>query len=184
MRRALFLLKLTTIMIGTACPAFGVFAAAQPVLWSALRPADQSRLDVALPGMASSRSQGETLAWHDESRAVELTGFILPVDQDGDLVYEFMLVPWAGACSHSAAPPPNQLVHVVADEPFHLSRVYEVVTVTGNLRPGLDKAQLFIMDGVRVLDYGYSMSHAEVARATDIADPDLKSVSPFGVLAR
>ncbi|TDW16407.1 hypothetical protein EV128_1361 [Rhizobium azibense] len=184
MRRALFLLKFTTIVIGTACQASGAFAGAQPVLWSALRPADQSRSDMPLAGMASTRSQGETLAWRDEAHAVELTGFILPVDQDRNLVYEFMLVPWAGACSHSAAPPPNQLVHVVADEPFHLSRVYEVVTVTGNLRPGLDKTQLFIMDGVRVLDYGYSMSHAHVAKATGIADPDLRSISPFGVLSR
>lgn len=184
MRRAFYLLNIAAIMMGTVCPASGVSAGAQPVLWSALRPVDQSRSDLPLPGMASSRSQGETLAWLDPSRPVELTGFILPVDQEGDLVYEFMLVPWAGACSHSAAPPPNQLVHVATDEPFHLLRVYEVVTVTGNLRPGLDKAQLFIMDGVRVLDYGYSMSHAEVARATGIADPDLKSISPFGTLAR
>ncbi|WP_037086071.1 DUF3299 domain-containing protein [Neorhizobium vignae] len=184
MRRALFLLKITTMVIGTICPASGVLAGAQPVLWSALRPADQSRSDAALPGMASSRPQGETLSWRDEARTVELTGFILPVDQDGEMVYEFMLVPWAGACSHSAAPPPNQLVHVVAAEPFHLSRVYEVVTVTGNLRPGLDKAQLFIMDGVRVLDYGYSMSHAQVAKATGFVDPDLKTISPLGILAR
>lgn len=137
-----------------------------------------------LPGMAISRTQGETLAWKDDARPVELTGFILPIDQDGDLVYEFMLVPWAGACSHSAPPPPNQLVHVVSDEPFRMSRVYEVITVTGALQPGLDKAQLFIMDGIRVLDYGYSMSHAKVARATGLPDPELRSVSPLGVVVR
>lgn len=183
MKLSLSLLKCTTIMIGLVCPASGVFAGTQSILWSDLRPADQSRAGSPLPGMAFSRAQGETLTWREEDRPVELTGFILPIDQDGDLVYEFMLVPWAGACSHSAPPPPNQLVHVVSDEPFRLLRVYEVITVRGSLRPGLDKAQLFIMDGVRVLDYGYSMSHAQVARATGFVDPDLKSVSPFGVLA-
>ncbi|WP_037086417.1 DUF3299 domain-containing protein [Rhizobium sp. CF080] len=171
-------------MIGIGSLASSVSAGAQSILWSDLRPADQSRTDAPLPGMASSRSQGETLVSRDEEHPVALTGFILPIDQDGDLVYEFMLVPWAGACSHSAAPPPNQLVHVVSDQPFRLSRVYEVITVTGLLRPGLDKAQLFIMDGVRVLDYGYSMSHAQVARASSSLDPDLKSVSPFGVMPR
>lgn len=184
MRLKLSFLTIAAIVAGITCPASGGLAGAQPIQWSALRPAGQSNPALPLPGMASSRVQGETLAWRDEAHPVELTGFILPIDQDGDLVYEFMLVPWAGACSHSAPPPPNQLVHVVPNEPFHLLRVYEVVTIAGSLRPGLDKAQLFIMDGVRVLDYGYSMSHAQVARATDLIDPDLKSVSPFGVLAR
>jgi hypothetical protein len=185
MKLAPSLLKLAAMtMIGIGSLASGVSAGAQSILWSDLRPADQSQTDAPLPGMASSRSQGETLVWRNEGHPVELTGFILPIDQDGDLVYEFMLVPWAGACSHSAAPPPNQLVHVVSDQPFRLLKVYEVITVTGPLRPGLDKAQLFIMDGVRVLDYGYSMSHAQVTRASSSRDPDLKSVSPFGVMPR
>ena len=180
----LFLLNVPAVLLLSVCLAMGASPRGQPVSWIALRPADQSNGRSTLPGIASSQVQGETLAWHDEARRIELTGFILPIDQDGDLVYEFMLVPWAGACSHSAPPPPNQLVHVVSDEPFRLLRVYETITVTGSLRPGLDKTQLFIMDGVRVLDYGYSMSHAQVARATDTIDPDLRSVSPFGILPR
>jgi hypothetical protein len=184
MRLPLSILKPAALAAALACLASNVLADAQPIQWNALRPSDQSGPAMPLPGMAISRSQGETLAWHEEDRIVELTGFILPIDQDGDLVYEFMLVPWAGACSHSAPPPPNQLVHVVSDEPFRMSRVYEVITVTGSLRPGLDKAQLFIMDGVRVLDYGYSMSSAKVARVTGLPDPDLRSVSPLGVVAR
>ncbi|TCV71975.1 hypothetical protein EDE05_105260 [Neorhizobium sp. R1-B] len=184
MRLPLSILKPVALAAALACQTSSVLADAQPIQWNALRPSDQSTATMPLPGMAISRSQGETLAWHDEGRMVELTGFILPIDQDGDLVYEFMLVPWAGACSHSAPPPPNQLVHVVSDEPFRMSRVYEVITVTGSLRPGLDKAQLFIMDGVRVLDYGYSMSSAKVTRVTGLPDPDLRSISPLGVVAR
>jgi hypothetical protein len=65
-----------------------------------------------------------------------------------------------------------------------MSKIYEVVTVTGSLRPWLDRAQLFIMDGVRVLDYGYRMSQAEVEKATARLDPDLRSVSPLGTIGR
>ena len=111
-----------------------------------------------LSGKPVSGPQGETLAWHGEEHPIELTGFVLPIDQDGDLVYEFMLVPWAGACSHMPSPPPNQLVRVVPQAPLHLTRMYETVTVTGALQPGLDEAQFFMIDGNRVLTYGYSMT--------------------------
>lgn len=184
MRLAPYITKLSAIAAAVICLPSNTFAVPLTIQWSALRPAQQSSPDMPLPGMAQSRSQGETLAWHDEGKTIKLTGFILPIDQDGDLVHEFMLVPWAGACSHSAAPPPNQLVQVAAKEPFRMSKIYEVVTVTGSLRPGLDRAQLFIMDGVRVLDYGYRMSQAEVEKATARLDPDLRSVSPLGAIGR
>lgn len=178
------LLKSAVAAMMLICWASAAGAGPQSIQWSALRPADQSNTSVPLPGMASSRVQGEILTWRDDAQTIALTGFMLPVDQDGDLVYEFMLVPWAGACSHSAPPPPNQLVRVVSDEPFRISKVYEVVTVTGALRPGIDRAQLFIMDGVTVLDYGYSMSQAKVVKGAGATDPDLRSVSPLGILPR
>ncbi|SCB58801.1 hypothetical protein GA0061105_105270 [Rhizobium aethiopicum] len=179
-----FRLMFAALAFGSAWPISGAFAAAQPIFWSALRPADQAKAIVPPSGTTVSGLLGETLAWHDEALPVELTGFVLPIDRDGDLVYEFMLVPWAGACSHMPSPPPNQLVRVVPQEPLHLARMYETVTVTGTLRPGLDQAQFFMIDGVRVLTYGYSMSHAKVAKATATVDPDLLSLSPFGVLPR
>lgn len=178
MKHNLTFLKCTAIFINLVCLATSALAQTQPILWSALRPADQG-LNNALPGMATSKTQGETLAWRDEGRLIELTGFVLPIDLDGDLVFEFMLVPRAGACSHIAPPPPNQLVRVVPDQPFRISRVYEPVTVVGSLRPGLDKAQLFILDGVRALDFGYSMSRAVVLKVTKVLDPDLRATSPF-----
>ncbi|MGR9277977.1 DUF3299 domain-containing protein (plasmid) [Rhizobium leguminosarum] len=179
-----FLLTFAALAFGSAWPISNAFAAAQPIFWSALRPADQPKATVPLSGKAVSGPQGETLAWHGEVHPIELTGFVLPIDQDGDLVYEFMLVPWAGACSHMPSPPPNQLVRVVPEEPLHLARMYESVTVTGNLRPGLDQAQFFMIDGDRVLTYGYSINHAQVATVTATTDPDLLSLSPFGILPR
>lgn len=182
MRARYSLRKYAAVLAAFAFMTSGAFAAPQSIQWSALRPADQSNANLPLPGLASSRAQGETLAWRNETQAIALTGFIVPIDRDGDLVYEFMLVPWAGACSHSAPPPPNQLVHVVAEEPFHISKVYEVVTVSGVLQPGIDKTQLFIMDGVRVLEFGYSMARARVTKTVTAADRDLRSASPFGIV--
>lgn len=184
MKGHLSLLKSIALATSVCLLASNAFASAQQILWSALRPVDQSnRATLAISGKTVSRSLGETLAWREE-RPVQLTGFILPIDREGDFVYEFMLVPWAGACSHTAAPPPNQLVHVVPQVSFHISKIYETVTVTGSLRPGLEKVQLFIMDGVRVLDFGYSMSRAGVEKAVDVTDPELRSVSPLGIQPR
>ncbi|WP_165933164.1 DUF3299 domain-containing protein [Rhizobium sp. BK068] len=65
---------------------------------------------------------------------------------------------------HTAPPPPNQLVHVYSQEPFRLSKAYEIVSIAGALRPGLDKTQLFITDAVKVIEFGYTMGHAQVSR--------------------
>ncbi|MBB3399349.1 MULTISPECIES: DUF3299 domain-containing protein [unclassified Rhizobium] len=126
----------------------------------------------------------KSLTWPINGPAVELTGFLLPIDQEGELVYEFMLVPWAGACSHGAAPPPNQMVHVFPAQPYRISRIYEPIVVSGRLKPGIDQAQLFIMDGRRVLTYGYSMTKADVVAANKLDDPDLRAIPPGNFLSK
>ncbi|TCM69276.1 hypothetical protein EV291_1277 [Rhizobium sp. BK068] len=50
--------------------------------------------------MARSRSQGEALAWNDAGPVVELTGFMLPIDSHGGLVYEFRLVRGLARAAH------------------------------------------------------------------------------------
>jgi hypothetical protein len=157
---------------------------AERIYWSALRPAEQLGQANQPPSITPLGKDHGELTWEGGERLVQLTGFVLPIDQEGDLVYEFMLVPWAGACSHGASPPPNQMIHVFPEKPFRSTRIYEAVTVTGSLRPGLDKAQLFILDGTRVLTYGYNMSRAEVAKATKLSDPDIRALPPGSLLSR
>jgi len=41
-----------------------------------------------------------------------IPGFIVPLEDWASDVSEFLLVPYVGACVHTPAPPPNQLVHV------------------------------------------------------------------------
>ncbi|WP_342634093.1 DUF3299 domain-containing protein [Mesorhizobium tamadayense] len=70
---------------------------------------------------------------------VRLEGYVLPIDREQDLVYEFLLVPWLGACSHAPQPPPNQMVHVIPSAPFRIAHAYEFVSVIGTVHslPGL-----------------------------------------------
>lgn len=86
----------------------------QRIDWSALRPAGQSA-GVLLSSTAS--DFGRELSSELGGHAVEITGFLLPSDREGSLVYEFMLVPMAGACSHARQPPPNQVVRVTPARP-------------------------------------------------------------------
>jgi hypothetical protein len=114
---------------------------------------------------ATAGANAAGLAWDLAGRDIEITGYVLPVDRDCGLVHEFILVPWAGACSHAAQPPPNQVVRVTPDRPYPLSRSYERVSISGRIKPGLEKTQLFIMDGVAVVESGYSIGRARVAAA-------------------
>ena len=43
---------------------------------------------------------------------VRVPGFMVPLEQEGRRVSRFLLVPYVGACVHTPAPPPNQLVLV------------------------------------------------------------------------
>lgn len=139
-------LRTLTILLGAACLASPALAGVTALTWHDLRPAAQPGDLSQLLADKNSASETEVLSWQDDGRTVQLTGFLLPVEQDGDFVTEFLLVPWAGACSHMPAPPPNQLVHVFPATPFHLDRVYQPVTVTAALQPGLDVTQFFMLD--------------------------------------
>lgn len=152
-------------------PVSSASAEARAIAWSALRS----------PPNAGASANGVRLAWAIEGETIEIKGYALPVDRDGDLVYEFMLVPTAGACSHMAQPPPDQVIHVTAAAPYRMSESYEFVSIRGRIRPGLEKTQLFVLDGVAVIEAGYSVGRADVARAEAETPPAAKP-SPWGFL--
>ena len=109
-------------------------------------------------------------AWQDAAEEIELAGFLLPVDYEGDKVYQFMLLPWAGACSHMPPPPPEQVVLVTPEKPIRIERTYEPVSVSGRLRKAHDISQLFILDGVVRVESGYRLRAASVRHA-DVQEP-------------
>jgi len=80
------------------------------------------------------------------------------------------------------APPANQIVHVFPKKPFRITKSYEFISIVGALQPGLDESQLFVVDGVKVIEYGYSVRQAEVTKPGPKRDPDLKGVSAWSFL--
>lgn len=69
-----------------------------------------------------------------DGKAVQINGYLVPLEQAKGEVREFLLVPYFGACIHTPPPPANQIVHVLPTKPAKGLRAMEVVTVRGTLR--------------------------------------------------
>lgn len=65
---------------------------------------------------------------------VRMPGFVLPLDfnQSGQL-YEFLLVPYCGACVHTPPPPPNQIIYVQTRTPIEFKEMWDPIWVVGTL---------------------------------------------------
>ena len=123
-------------------------------------------------GLIAARTVAAPISWDDlklpertSPAEVELTGFLLPIDYEGDDVYQFMLLPWAGACSHTPPPPPDQVVLVTPEEPIQIERTYEAVSITGHLNRKRELSQFFLLDGVARIESEYRMRSAQVQSA-------------------
>ena len=64
---------------------------------------------------------------------IRLPGFVLPLERQGELVRELLLVPYFGACIHSPPPPANQVVHVVLRQPVKGMRTMDAYWISGTL---------------------------------------------------
>ena len=72
-------------------------------------------------------------ALHDQT--VKLPGFVVPLEGDGQVVNEFLLVPYYGACIHVPPPPANQIVYVKAQgRNVQVRRLFDTVWVTGVMK--------------------------------------------------
>ena len=93
-----------------------------------------------------------------EGQQVRIPGYLLPLEFDGDKVSEFFLVPYVGACIHTPPPPPNQIVHVVANTPFTTDGgLYTPVWVDGTLRAEKANADLSYVDGAAQVPSSYAI---------------------------
>jgi len=91
-------------------------------------------------------------------REVMIPGFMVPLEDWGTEVSEFLLVPYVGACVHTPPPPPNQLVFVRMrnDEKVPVP-MWEPVWVHGKLEveetTGIYGAASFLVPGDSVTPY-------------------------------
>ena len=68
-------------------------------------------------------------------QAIRLPGFIVPVEYNDDqVITEFFLVPYFGACIHVPPPPPNQIVYVKYPKGLTLEALYDPFWIEGELQ--------------------------------------------------
>ena len=92
------------------------------------------------------------------NNAIRIAGFIVPLEENGGEITEFLLVPYFGACIHTPPPPANQIIHVNAPPASKGWRSMDLVWITGTLR--ISRADT--MMGVS----GYQMRAETMTRAT------------------
>ncbi|USE00832.1 DUF3299 domain-containing protein [Vibrio sp. SCSIO 43133] len=88
---------------------------------------------------------------------VKIPGFVIPLEGDEDMVTEFLLVPYFGACIHVPPPPPNQIIYVKFKEGAPVHRLWDVIYVVGTLKTETINSELaetaYLIDGIRIEDY-------------------------------
>ncbi len=92
-----------------------------------------------------------------DGKPIRIPGFVVPLDTEGELVKEFLLVPYFGACLHYPPPPPNQIVYVKFPEGAPIQQLWDVVYVIGTLKTETVSHSLaetgYFLEGVALADY-------------------------------
>ncbi|WP_221075423.1 DUF3299 domain-containing protein [Agarivorans aestuarii] len=66
-------------------------------------------------------------------KKITIPGFVIPLEGTETNITEFLLVPFVGACIHVPPPPPNQIIYVKFEEGAPMTKLWDVVYVTGEL---------------------------------------------------
>jgi len=103
-------------------------------------------------------------------REVRLVGHLVPASADGATVTDWLFVPWAGACSHTALPA-NQIVRIPAKDLAEADRHgTQPLVLTGRIDVHEQESQLRLVDGELLLRSAYIVVnpkiHSQQALAT------------------
>ncbi|TQV71086.1 DUF3299 domain-containing protein [Aliikangiella marina] len=87
---------------------------------------------------------------------IKIPGFIVPVEfNDEQIVTQFFLVPFFGACIHVPPPPPNQIIFVEYQEGLKLESLYEPFWLSGVLETTL------VENDIATSSYSLKLHHYE-----------------------
>ncbi len=95
-------------------------------------------------------------------KTVRMPGYILPLEMDGDLAVEFLLVPTVGACIHTPPPAANQLIHVRYPQGYPIRGMYDPVWIVGELQSEQQLELVTYSDGQRNVESTYVMTAIDI----------------------
>lgn len=117
------------------------------------------RLEVANKRRTAAVAVNPALA----GETVRLTGYAFPGPRLPNGQKSAYLVEQIGMCSHTPAPPPNQLVRIALPDDARIEGIYVPVEVTGTLLTTHTEAEVFLIDGRTRLESAV-MLHADLVR--------------------
>ena len=124
-----------------SCLLISFVSSANPpkeIFWEDLIPKGHVQIDT----QAQANHEGSEQNWVQpeldapvvealNGQSVSLPGFVVPLEGDSEVITEFLLVPYFGACIHVPPPPPNQIVHVTVKGGVPIESLYDAIVVTG-----------------------------------------------------
>ncbi|MDC9566208.1 MULTISPECIES: DUF3299 domain-containing protein [unclassified Pseudoalteromonas] len=124
-----------------SCLLISFVSSANPpkeIFWEDLIPKGHVQIDI----QAQANHEGSEQNWVQpeldapvvealNGQSVSLPGFVVPLEGDSEVITEFLLVPYFGACIHVPPPPPNQIVHVTVKGGVPIESLYDAIVVTG-----------------------------------------------------
>ena len=93
---------------------------------------------------------------------IKLAGFLVPLEMEGLIGTQFILVPTAGACIHTPPPPVNQTSLVEFTEGHELQSLYTPVWVIGNIKTGAVDTSITLSDGNQDIQTGYVIDASDI----------------------
>ncbi|MFB9215654.1 DUF3299 domain-containing protein [Vibrio sinaloensis] len=88
---------------------------------------------------------------------VKIPGFVIPLEGDENMVTEFLLVPYFGACIHVPPPPPNQIIYVKFPKGAPIQQLWDVIYVVGTLKTETISHELaetaYVIEGSAIEEY-------------------------------
>ncbi|HBO16075.1 MAG TPA: DUF3299 domain-containing protein [Porticoccaceae bacterium] len=80
-----------------------------------------------------------------DGASIRLPGFVVPLEFDEDqVITQFFLVPYFGACIHMPPPPPNQIVFVRYPKGLKLEALTYPIWLSGQLETALTESDIAI----------------------------------------
>ncbi len=116
--------------------------------------------------IAQNNTNGRGPNPHILDKTIQIPGYIVPLALKGSVVTEFLLVPVAGSCVHTPAPPPNQIIRVVYPKGVEFGSIFDAFWIEGELHAEELLNDVSFYDGAAKVESNYSL----VARSVDTYD--------------
>ena len=105
---------------------------------------------------------------------VSLQGFVFPVEMSGNLITEFLLIPYFDACSHGTPPPPNQVVFVTSAEGIARQGRVTFAKVMGRIEAKESQHSRQNEFGIQKFNAAYAIKPSEIKVAWSEINPKRK----------